>query len=194
MARDISRRQFFRFAGGRSSKSQIAPVSGAGDTPAVVRPPGAGKNASGFLAACDRCGRCLEACPFDAIVNLGPEFGNEENTPAMVLNESPCHWCASLDCGQACPTGALSYNPDGGVDPLAKAKLNLDACLAQQGILCDDCVVVCPTTAGALRLQDRTPRLLADRCVGCGLCAAYCPAEPNAISIQPVPPDNPDAE
>ena len=179
MSRRISRRQFFRLMPTAIRSSNKSPDN-PGDHP-VIRPPGALKDPQTFLESCHRCKACSAACPYNVIGHLGPAAGEEEGTPFINPEENPCRWCPTMDCINACPSGALRFNENGTVGPIAKAELNLDACLTKQGILCDDCVVACPTFVNAIKLCDHQPRLDSQKCVGCGLCSYYCPALPVAI-------------
>lgn len=157
------------------SQSELSPI----------RPPGALKDDEEFLAACDRCQKCSDACPYDVISHLGPMAGKGEGTPFLDPEKTPCRWCPTMDCINACPSGALSFDDDGSVDPIGKAVLDLNLCLTQQGILCDDCVTVCPSNIKAIEMVNRTPQINPDKCVGCGLCVHYCAATPVAISVAP---------
>jgi ferredoxin-type protein NapG len=152
------------------------------------RPPGALSNDANFLEKCNRCGDCAEECPHNVISLLGPASGTWEGTPAIDTNTVPCRWCASMYCINACKTGALSFNDDGRLNPIGKAKLDFSLCLNSQGIICDECAAVCPSDVRAIRMNGRVPELDQDLCVGCGLCAHHCPATPTAIRI--VPPGN----
>ena len=187
MAKKITRRQFFRLGlldALDLMKDSTAP-NRAKKTPSLIRPPGAIKDDEVFSSTCGRCGKCSEACPYDAIFHLGPAAGADEETPVMDPNKAPCRWCPTMDCINACPSGALSFNEDDAVDPIGKAVLDLNLCLTQQGILCDDCVTVCPSNIKAIKIVNRTPQIDQDKCVGCGLCVYYCAASPVAISILP---------
>lgn len=66
------------------------------------RPPGARKEEE-FLAYCQRCDLCREACPWDVIapVPLSKSFINA-GTPVLAGH---CRYCGL--CTAACPTGAL---------------------------------------------------------------------------------------
>ena len=148
-----------------------------------MRPPGALADEEVFLATCQRCGKCAEACPYGVIELLGPAAGRAEGTPVLEPAENPCRWCDSMDCVNACPSGALSLESDGNARPIGKATLHLDRCLTSQGILCDECAAVCPASVRAIRMVGRQPQLDEEVCVGCGLCAHYCASEPVAIDI-----------
>jgi ferredoxin-type protein NapG len=184
---ELSRRQFFRLGPigmveatvGSAADEKSAP-------PPVIRPPGAVRPEEAFTALCERCAQCAESCPHDAIVLLGPAAGADEGTPAIEPAERACHWCSDFPCITACPTDALRREPDASPAPIGKAALNQPGCLLSQGILCDTCIAVCPTSVRALRLADRRPQLDPTRCVGCGLCAQYCEAGPPALTVVPV--------
>jgi len=190
MPAEFSRRNLFRLK--PTDLAQLWVKSrrqedGAGDRPeAYIRPPGASKVAAEFLSLCERCHKCMEACPFDVIQLLGPVAGVAEGTPFLTPETQPCHWCPSMDCIHACPSGALSFGGNEKVAPIARAVINLDLCLVSQGVLCDTCAVRCPTEIKAIRMKERFPVLDAERCTGCGLCAYHCEAEPHAITILPM--------
>lgn len=190
MSAEFSRRNLFRLK--PTDLAQLWVKSrqqdeGAGDQPETyIRPPGALKIDEEFLSACERCHKCIEACPYDAIQPLGPIAGAAEGTPFLTPEVKPCHWCSDMDCINACPSGALSFGENKTVPEIAKAVIDPDLCLVGQGVLCDTCAVRCPTEIKAIRMRGRAPVLDADLCTGCGLCAYYCDAEPHAISIRAV--------
>jgi len=70
------------------------------------RPPGAISEPA-FLAACTRCGYCLEACPVDAIVSAPASAGLAAATPIIDPLVQPCVACEGMFCATVCPTGAL---------------------------------------------------------------------------------------
>ncbi|MDH3582666.1 MAG: 4Fe-4S binding protein [Phycisphaerae bacterium] len=185
MPKDISRRQFFRLGPTGFAERHVGDRRN--DEPLCIRPPGALLDPDQFLAACERCGKCAEACPHDAIQHLGPAAGAEEGTPYLDPEHAPCHWCPSMDCIAACPSEALSRDGHEPVAAVATAELDPDQCLVSQGILCDDCSHYCPSTIRAITFAGRLPVLNQDKCVGCGLCSYYCAATPTAIRIVPRP-------
>ena len=187
MPKKITRRQFLRlglFDALDLMEESTAPNS-SNKTPCLIRPPGAIKDDKDFSSKCERCGQCSEACPYDAIFHLGPAAGPDEGTPAINPNKAPCRWCPTMDCITSCPSGALRLKDDTSVAPIGKAKLDLDLCLTQQGILCDDCVTVCPTNIKAIKMVNRMPQIDHEKCVGCGLCVHHCASLPTAIRIIP---------
>ena len=93
------------------------------ETNPKVRPPGALRPDTEFLAACVRCGACMRVCPTNALHPSGIENGLAGLwTPTFVFNIGYCeYYCGvpaddvqagRLDgtanlCGKVCPTGAI---------------------------------------------------------------------------------------
>lgn len=190
MPEPVSRRQLFRFKLGdftRHFKESETTESSEGEEKIRwFRPPGAIADDDAFLAACERCPHCAEACPHGAISLLGPAEGKLEGSPVLHPALSPCYWCTDMPCINACPTDALSFPVQDDITsiaPIGVATIDHDACLLAQGILCDTCAIRCPSHIKAIRMNGRHPVLDATRCTGCGLCAYHCEAEPGAIRI-----------
>lgn len=196
MAFSFSRRQLFKLrpADLGSVAGQVRQQAGKGseenEPPPFIRPPGALKDETEFLATCERCQACVEACPHENVIQtFGPSHGQREGAPYLIPEEHPCRWCVDTPCAAACPTEALQFskpNPDSEITvaPIAKAVLNLDTCLNNQGTICDTCAVMCPPHVNAIKMINRKPQLNADLCTGCGMCAFYCESEPGSISIE----------
>ena len=186
----VSRRNLFRLKPtdwARLWRDSAHEKEGADDRPVrFIRPPGAFQNEEEFMTRCERCGLCSEACPHNAIAHLGPIAEKAEGTPFLTPDNKPCHWCVSMDCIHACPSGALSFGDDDKVRPVAIAVVDTQLCLVSHGILCDACVLYCPPHIRAITVRGRLPVIDADKCTGCGLCAHHCEGEPHAISIQPL--------
>jgi NAD-dependent dihydropyrimidine dehydrogenase PreA subunit len=154
-----------------------------------LRPPGH-RSEEDFLDRCVRCGICMQACPTNVIQpDLLPAGGvTGFFAPALVLRLGGCD-PECLRCGEVCPTGALEP-----LSPEAKktwifgtAVVDAERCARTAsagrrggadgaGEDCRACVEVCPYDAfepgpppGA------APRLIAERCTGCGLCEFRCP-------------------
>ena len=72
----------------------------------LLRPPGAGAPEH-FAARCVRCGRCLEACPYQAIHAAPLNAGRDGSTPYVNARAQACRLCVEFPCAAACPTGAL---------------------------------------------------------------------------------------
>lgn len=189
MGKQFSRRNLFRLRLGDLSdlaRETIGSSEEVIDSEApirYIRPPGALSDDAAFLGTCDRCQLCSEACPHGVIQHLGVVDGPLEGSPFLQPEINPCRWCSDMPCIRACPSGALSFQEDGSVAPIAKAKLNKSTCLTESGILCDTCSYRCPQGVRAIRMSGRSPELSVDQCVGCGLCAYYCDSEPSSFTV-----------
>ena len=191
--RAFSRRQLFRM--GPRALAELKQESEGHEEPDPLRPPGACKDDAQFLSSCERCHACADACPYAAInIFKGPDHGQHESTPYMNPAESPCRWCKTMDCIQACPSDALQFNVDKPaavepqdlyryVDPIAKVSIDHNKCMLSQGTLCDECNLFCPSHTKSILVLGRSVRLNEESCTGCGLCVAHCPATPNAITL-----------
>lgn len=147
-----------------------------------LRPPGALPE-SQFLSTCTRCTACQEACSYQSIRRLGPEFASLAGTPAVIPHESPCYLCEDMPCIAACAPLALLRVPRKEAR-MGLAVIDASACHVAQGQPCDYCVARCPLRDAAI-LWDASglPRVIEGRCTGCGVCAYLCPAQ--AIVIVP---------
>ena len=137
-----------------------------------IRPPGAGSEAH-FLANCDRCRRCLNACEQHLI------YVDATGFPAMHFPTTGCSFCG--DCRAACPRDALSN----GHSIAADIRVNQN-CLSASGVTCRICVEACDTSAIRVRVRvggDAIPMISDSNCNGCGECVALCPI--NAITALP---------
>lgn len=183
----FNRRQLFRLGLRDLSREAGRAVGGAepddSEEEPFVRPPGALPDEEEFLATCERCGACAEACPYDVIQKFGPAFGALEKTPFLDPASAPCRWCSDMPCISACPSGAIGREPDQAVAPIAKVSLDLSKCLNTQGTLCDTCSYRCPSDIRAIRMVRRRPEIDLDRCTGCGMCVYHCDADPGALQI-----------
>lgn len=100
-----------------------------------LRPPGALDEAP-FLAACIKCGQCVQVCPVQAIKLGDLDEGYGVGVPYVDARAQACDFsCDAVQCVLACPTGALSHDIDAkeevtmGVARLARPS----ACLARLG-------------------------------------------------------------
>ena len=74
-----------------------------------LRPPGA-LHESKFLAACIKCGQCVQVCPVEAIKLADLTDGFGVGVPHIDAREQACDFsCDGLQCVLACPTGALIH-------------------------------------------------------------------------------------
>lgn len=147
------------------------------------RPPGALPE-PGFLAACTRCGYCVEACPAEAIVPAPPSAGLAAGTPVIEPQVQPCVACEGMFCASVCPTGALILPADGWArERIGALALDTERCIAFQGIECGVCARACPVGATALDLDERGRPVILDGCVGCGVCVRACVTSPSSLAL-----------
>ncbi|NLS94977.1 MAG: 4Fe-4S binding protein [Planctomycetaceae bacterium] len=159
-----------------------------------VRPPGSVPEHA-FLQTCIRCGECLQACPNDVLQPLAFQQGVEGLwTPYVAADWSGCEPSCN-NCCQVCPTGAIRAIPleEKRVARMGLAWVNEATCLPYAGREeCQLCVDVCADsgydaiefmTVGTQTDEQGVPIegtgmlapvVLAEKCVGCGLCQTRC--------------------
>jgi len=140
--REQNRREFLRTVGlgvgmvGISLAGLIPLIGGAN---ARLRPPGALKDLldeQRFLAACIKCGQCVQVCPVEAIHLADLTDGVGVGVPHIEARNQACDFsCDGLQCVLACPTGALTHDLNFPADTrMGFARLDRpEACLAMQG-------------------------------------------------------------
>ncbi len=147
-----------------------------------LRPPGALPE-SEFLARCTQCTACQEACPYDSIRRLGPEFGLVAGTPVVIPAESPCYLCEDMPCIAACEPKALLSVAKHNVQ-MGTAVIDMSKCYVAAGQPCDYCVKRCPLGSDVMSFgSDGLPEVHSVGCTGCGVCVYLCPGD--AIRIAP---------
>lgn len=161
-----------------------------------IRPPGSVPEQE-FLQMCIRCGECFKVCPNNVLQPMGFAQGLEGLwTPEARPDWAGCDPSCNA-CGQVCPTGAIRALPleEKKAARMGLAVVNEATCLPFAGKEdCQLCVDECHaagynaiefTSAGAeldengLIIPDSgflAPLVLADRCVGCGICQTRCKA------------------
>lgn len=160
-----------------------------------LRPPGA-LDEDEFLAACIKCGQCVQVCPVQAIKLGDGDEGYGLGVPYINARAQACDFsCDAVQCVLACPTGALSH------DIAAKEETTMgfarlarpDACLALVGQGFSG-LARGPDFTGLLRYEeiDRwEPQPIASHPYDlplCDLCVRECPID-GAISLEPVSDD-----
>lgn len=163
----------------------------------LVRPPGA-RNENEFLGLCTRCGQCMKTCPTNVLQpSLAKSGALGVFTPEMDYRVGYCEWSCA-ECGKVCPTGAIR--------PLAltekreakigRAYIDRNRCIPwADGKTCLVCQELCPVPDKAISLEEATftapdaskvtlqrPSVIADKCIGCGVCEFNCPV-PNLSAI-----------
>jgi ferredoxin-type protein NapG len=147
------------------------------------RPPGALPEPA-FLAACTRCGYCIEACPVEAVVKAPIAAGLAAGTPVIEPALQPCVACEGMFCASVCPTGALVPPISGWArERLGVLELDTERCIAFQGIACGVCAKSCPVGPVALDLDGAGRPLIRDGCVGCGVCVKACVTTPSSLTL-----------
>ncbi len=160
-----------------------------------LRPPGALAERE-FLAACIKCGQCVQVCPVKAIklADVGDGFGN--GVPYITARTQACDFsCDAVQCVLACPTGALTHT----LDKKEQTRMGLaklvrpDACLARQGKGFKG-VTRGPEFAGLhryIKVDRWKPVHIADHPYDveiCDLCVRECPIK-DAIALEPMSAD-----
>lgn len=159
--------------------------------PWLLRPPGALAEAE-FLRRCIRCGECMKVCIGGALHPALLQTGAGGLwTPLLVPRIGYCEYNCTL-CGQVCPTGAIRLL---NVREKQKAVIGIavfdkNRCLPfARGEECLVCEEHCPTGEKAIVFDEQTvqiggearrvkmPRVIKQRCVGCGICETRCPLE-----------------
>ncbi|MHC4170052.1 MAG: 4Fe-4S dicluster domain-containing protein, partial [Planctomycetota bacterium] len=189
-----SRRHFLAGVAGAAAAGVATPMIVSGDQTLPVRPPGSVPE-SRFLQLCIRCGQCFKACPNNVLQPIGFEQGLEALwTPRVVADWAGCEATCN-NCGQVCPTGAIRALPIGEKRAvrIALALVNEQTCLPHAGredcrMCVDECAAAGYNAIEFVRVGGEfdaagapvegsgylAPAVLADKCVGCGLCQMRC--------------------
>ena len=158
-----------------------------------LRPPGALAEEN-LLAACIKCGQCVQVCPVQAIRLADVDEGFGVGVPLIDAREQACDFsCDALSCILACPTGALSH------DLAAKEEVRMgvarlvrpETCLARKGDPFRG-----RARGGGFRGRLRYPEvdrwnplLVRDHPYDldlCDLCVRQCPIGEAAIGLEPL--------
>lgn len=150
----------------------------------LLRPPGAG-TPERFAARCVRCGRCLEACPYQAIHAAPLNAGREASTPYVNARAQACRLCVEFPCAAVCPTGALEVPAERRGAGMGVAVINEDTCLSFQGMRCEVCYRACLLIDEAITIDYRRARATTStRCSRprwCRMCARGAACASSAV-------------
>ena len=160
----------------------------------LLRPPGA-VSESDFMARCIKCGKCIEACPYKALIVAPVTAGNAAGTPTIDTREQACRLCEDFPCVNACPTQALRDVTQRSDVRMGVAVIDEDTCIAFQGMRCEVCYRACPLIDQAITIDYRlregdaihsvfAPIIDEDKCVGCGLCVERCVVSEPEVPIK----------
>jgi polyferredoxin/Pyruvate/2-oxoacid:ferredoxin oxidoreductase delta subunit len=170
--------------------------------PGLVRPPGA-QDERVFLSRCLRCSECMKACPTSGLQPTLLEAGVEGIWTPVLRSRLGCCDYSCTACGHICPSGAIPRLDleEKRRQVLGLAVIDRDRCLPwASDTPCIVCQEMCPVPDKAIVLQSRhlitrpdgskdylsRPVVVADRCIGCGICEYKCPLEgPAAIRVRP---------
>jgi ferredoxin len=165
----------------------------------LIRPPGA-QDERAFLSRCLRCSECMKVCPTSGLQPALLEAGLEGLwTPVLASRLGYCDYSCTA-CGNVCPSGAIPRLPLEAKrkQVLGVAVIDRDRCLPwAQDTPCIVCQEMCPVAPKAVLLDERRvatqpdgrqdyvqrPRVLADRCIGCGICEYKCPVQGTAAIV-----------
>ena len=152
-------------------------------SPNYLRPPGALPEED-FIKQCIHCGKCAQVCPYDSISFIDNPISLSQGTPIIKAREIPCYVC--MKCPEVCPTGALDRDLKEKEDiRMGIAKIDESKCLPFMGIICRGCFENCPIYREAIILEDDLlPKVIEEKCIGCGICEHVCPVEDSAIVVK----------
>ena len=175
----------------------------AAPTATPLLPPGAQPDGA-FASLCVKCGKCIEACPYQSLHPAGADAGALAGAPCLDAREQACRLCADFPCIAACPTGALSEVESKRDVRMGIAVIDEETCLSFQGMRCEVCYRACPLIDEAITIDYRkregdtlhavfAPIIDEERCVGCGLCVERCVVSDPAPAIRIKPMNERDA-
>ena len=191
MPYDPDRRSFLGTAAGSVAALAILGVdqSAQRTNPFLLRPPGAIEE--DLTGKCVRCGECIRACPTGALQPSVLDGGLENIfTPLLIPRLGYCDYSCNR-CGQVCPVEAISplTLDEKRQYVLGWAFIDENRCIPwADGNPCIVCEEMCPLPEKAILLEERQvvrpdgstatvqlPRVIRERCIGCGICEYKCP-------------------
>lgn len=128
-----------------------------------------------FRSKCDHCRACLDRCENKILI------ADNAGCPVVDFSRGACSFCGA--CVQSCPREL--FRPFQSLPPWSVKAAVTAACLAHDNVLCRACAEHCPEAAIIFPRQAGAisePRILTERCSGCGACFSPCPT--GAIVMQ----------
>jgi len=159
-----SRREFFK------SFRKPLQANKEEETPLLLRPP-YGLNESTFQSECPNCESkaCVASCDEKIIVIL------DDGTPSLDFSKNGCTFCD--ECANVCEANVLSLENSENSEKLnAMFRINIEGCVAHQGVICNSCKEPCIDDA-ILFNGMFNPVIDENRCTGCGFCISRCPTQ-----------------
>ena len=169
----------------------------------LILPPGA--LLTDFESLCIRCAECVRVCPTQGLQPAFLEAGWQNlMTPHLVPRLGYCVYNCTA-CIQSCPTGAipsLTVEEKHAVS-IGLASIDRDRCLPwAYNTECAVCEEMCPVpdkaivfdTGGNSRENSNLlkPRVVKEKCLGCGVCEFHCPVGGEAaIRVYSIPDNKP---
>ncbi|MEW6088823.1 MAG: 4Fe-4S binding protein [bacterium] len=156
----------------------------------LIRPPGAVTETE-FLNRCIRCGKCMRVCLGNALHPALIEAGLEGLwSPMLVPRLGYCEYNCTL-CGQVCPTQAIKELTldEKKKNIIGLAHFDKNRCIPYaRRTNCMVCEEHCPTSPKAIVFEEtkeltregypiKLPRVVEDKCIGCGICQNKCPVQ-----------------
>lgn len=128
-----------------------------------------------FKQNCDGCGDCIRQCEKNILVLADTGF------PVVDMYKGGCSFCGN--CAKACSKDLFDYSPSR--QPWQLKAFITDDCLCCNNVLCRTCVEHCNEGAVIVSQENGrigAPRIVAEKCNGCGACFSPCPV--GAIGIE----------
>jgi MauM/NapG family ferredoxin protein len=153
--------------------------------PRLLRPAGV-EDEEQFLSRCLRCSLCLAVCPTSGLQPTLWEAGPAGFwTPHLVPRLGYCDYGCNA-CGQVCPSQAIPHLAlaDKRQAVMGLAAVDRNRCLPwAYNTPCIVCEEMCPVPDKAVKLEReqvgeielQKPYVVADLCIGCGICEQHCP-------------------